>query len=164
MAGTVRALVLGVCRIWGWPVFFIVGRHVHVWLLGSERFWCLYCETNRSYQRRAWSSTFFVVFLPVANTRGEFVFCQACGSAFDPECLDESTTATCDELIMQVPFPALSARVRAQPRTSPIGYIDSDPDEPRSATAAVGTPMVELPGERRSLRGRLSARSTSRRH
>ncbi len=30
--------------------------------MGTGRFWCLYCEEERSYERRAWSSTGVVFF------------------------------------------------------------------------------------------------------
>jgi len=40
---------------------------------------------------------------------GEFILCGVCDSAFDLECLDESSTAMCEELLVHVPYPALRA-------------------------------------------------------
>jgi hypothetical protein len=56
-------------------------------------------------------------FLPVLEIgSGEFVRCGVCESAFDPECLDESCTASCEELLVEVPYRALRATLSAQPR------------------------------------------------
>ena len=93
---------------------FATFRHVHVTKTGSGRFWCLYCETDRDYERRAWTSTRALFFVPVGSSRGEFVLCRSCESAFDPECLDESSTALCDELMLDVPQTAIRARPRSQ--------------------------------------------------
>lgn len=96
--------------------------HVHVKQIDSGRFWCLYCETEREYQRREFASTRTFVFMPVASRRGEFVMCRTCEFAFDPECLDESSTALCEELLLDVPQAAIRARVR--PRPSLAEYLD----------------------------------------
>ena len=97
-------------------------RLVHIKKIDSGRFWCLYCETEREYERRAWASTRTVVFIPVAGRRGEFVMCRTCEFAFDPECLDESSTALCEELLLDVPDAAIRARVR--PKPSLADYLD----------------------------------------
>ena len=108
----------------GLRFFLATLRHVRVRQTGSGRVWCLYCETEREYVRRAWTSTRTVVFLPVAGRRGEFVLCRACECAFDPECLDESSTALCEELLVDVPDAAIRARLRPRPDLSLAEYLD----------------------------------------
>ena len=93
---------------------FTTFRHVRTRKTGSGRFWCLYCETEQDYERRAWTSSWAALFVPVGSSRGEFVLCSNCESPFDPECLDESSTATCDELMLVVPHAAVRSRPRAQ--------------------------------------------------
>jgi len=65
-------------------------RAARVGLIGSGRFWCLYCEGEHGYQLRQWGQV-------------RFVRCDACQATFHPECLDESSTKTCDELVVAVP-------------------------------------------------------------
>lgn len=80
--------------------FRVISKSVHksrVGLVEAGRFWCLYCEGEHGYQLREWSHTKDAV-------RGmRFVRCDACQATFDPECLDESSTKSCDELMVGVP-------------------------------------------------------------
>jgi hypothetical protein len=101
---------------------FATFRHVQAKTIDSGRFWCLNCETERDFERRTWAATRAVFFMPVASSRGEFILCKACESAFDPECLDESSTASCDELLLDVPHAAVRARTR--PQVSLAEYLE----------------------------------------
>ena len=124
-------------------MFFAIsaGRRIHVRAIGAGDFFCLYCEAERSYQHREWRSSARLFFLPVADlSGGEFVLCCTCNSTFDVECLDESSTAFCDELMIEVPDFAIRARI--QPRS---------PDAPAEFVAAAA-------------RGSISAHSAFRRH
>jgi hypothetical protein len=95
----------------------ITGRRVDVRLLGSGRFWCLSCETDQDYQRREWRTTGTAFFLPVLGvSSGEFVLCETCESAFDVECLDESSTALHDELVLFPPAFAINAALSGAPQ------------------------------------------------
>lgn len=100
----------------GRPVF-LVYRHVNVNLKGTGRFFCLYCEAERSYQRREWRITSVTFFVPLTRG-GEFILCPACESAYDLECLDESSTAVYDELVVDVPDLVIQAAVRGRSRSS----------------------------------------------
>lgn len=105
---------------------FVSIRHTRVTHVAAGRFWCLHCETERDYQRRTWVRTRTAFFIPVSNSRGEFVLCRTCDSAFDPECLDETSTALCDELLLDVPYEAVRARVGTRPQASLAEYLDQD--------------------------------------
>ena len=84
-----------------------------VWVIGSKKetrvkdageFFCLHCMADRSYSLREWRRTFrLFVLIPLSTTGGEFVLCSTCETAFDPECLDESSTKELDELEVDVP-------------------------------------------------------------
>jgi hypothetical protein len=100
---------------------FVGGRRVRVEKTGAGRFWCLYCETECDYERRAWALKRSAYFIPVAVRYGEFVLCRSCEAAFDPECLDESSTASCEELLLiDVPQAAITTRLRPQPDRVPL--------------------------------------------
>jgi hypothetical protein len=105
---------------------FVSIRHTRVTQVDAGRFWCLHCETERDYQRRTWVRTRTLLFMPVSSSRGEFVLCRTCDSAFDPECLDETSTALCDELLLDVPYEAVQARVDTRPQTSLADYLDQE--------------------------------------
>ena len=106
---------------------FVSIRHTRVAQVGSGRFWCLHCETERDYLRRTYIRTRALFFIPISNSRGEFVLCRTCDSAFDPECLDETSTASCDELLLDVPYEAVAARVTTRrPQVSLAEYLDRE--------------------------------------
>jgi hypothetical protein len=128
---------------------FVAGRGVTVSLKASGTFFCLYCNADQRYQHRVWESTMHVFFVPLGNTRGEFVLCLNCESTFSPECLDETSTATCDELIMEVPMKAAGANLRFRPRTAPPVF-DHEEAEPWSAPPRGGLPAPEAGAPTRS--------------
>lgn len=108
-------------------------------LVETSRFWCLFCERERSYQLREWSQNRLGVFLVIpwfTKERGRFVRCDECRETFDPECLDESSTKTRNQLTVSVPdFAWAPARVR--PSSSPqaqgsslAGYLGWDEAPP----------------------------------
>ena len=103
---------------------FVTARHVHVKLVASGRFWCLYCREERDYEHRTWVGTRTLFFMPIAASRGEFVLCHTCECAFDPECLDESSTRFLEELMLIVPRGAIHARPR--PNVSLAEYLGHD--------------------------------------
>jgi hypothetical protein len=105
---------------------FVSIRRTRIAQVGSGRFWCLRCETERDYQRRTWVRSRTLRLVPVSNERGEFVLCRTCESAFDPECLDESSTALCEELLLEVPYEAVRARVGTRPRAPPAERLDQE--------------------------------------
>jgi methionyl-tRNA synthetase len=74
--------------------FTAVANLRQVGLVGTGRFWCLYCESEESFQLRTWRQI---------KAAGAFVRCDACEATFDPECLNESSIASCDELMVSVP-------------------------------------------------------------
>ena len=125
-------------------MFFVVaGRRVDVRLRRVDRFWCLNCEAERGYQHREWRSAGTFFFMPLVGlSRGEFVLCDVCEGAFDLECLDESSTALCSELLMHVPF----AAIRLELGGVPPGV------------------SVEPPWVRATIGDALSANSSFRRH
>lgn len=137
--------------------FFVSGRRTSVRLLGTGRFWCLYCETERDYQHRAYQIDRSVYFVPLAPWGREFVLCPTCDSAFDLECLDESSTAFCDELAIQVPDFARHAQLSLASEAAPGGQGDD-------WQSMRWVPTPEPGGPRAGLRETLSARSASRRH
>lgn len=92
---------------------FVGYRGIRVERTGAGRFWCLYCEAERDYERRAWAAKRSVYFIPVSVRHGEFVLCRTCEAPFDPECLDESSTALCEELMLvDVPWKVITMRLR----------------------------------------------------
>ena len=153
MAASVRVPLLESFACYGGcPVFlaFTAGWRVAVRLTGTGRFFCLHCEEERSYQRREWRSTDSLLFIPVSSSGGEFIRCDVCANAFDLECLDESSTASCNELLADAPDAAIRAR---------LSMTQGD------ATRAVGTLYAEPEWERGSRNVKsLSARSASRKH
>lgn len=90
--------------------------------LGTGRFWCLYCETDKGYQHWEWRSVGRLRRATVMEvSSGEFVLCDVCESALDLECLDESSTASYEELVVHPPLRALLAIERAERRKRPAG-------------------------------------------
>lgn len=80
-------IVLGTARI-----------RSRVGLVATGEFWCPYCEADRGYQQREWRSA-----LIKGRRGGIFVRCDSCESVLSPECLDESSTKLCDELMITAP-------------------------------------------------------------
>jgi len=139
-------------------VFFVIGGgRISVRLLGTGHFWCLYCEADRAYERREYQHTKRWYLVPVASWGREFILCPACDSAFDLECLDESSTAFCEELMIQVPDFARHAGLNAI-TSSTAGDRDSEWQSMR------WVPEPEATGPRAGVRETLSARSALRRH
>lgn len=136
---------------------FVAGKAVTVGLRASGTFFCLYCNTDQRYQRRVWESTSHVFFVPLGITRGEFVLCLNCESAFSLECLDETSTATCDELIMEVPMKAAVANLRFRPRTAPVVF-DHEEAEPWNTPPRAGLPASEIGAPMRSRTPRAARR------
>jgi hypothetical protein len=128
---------------------FVAGRAVTVSLKASGTFFCLYCNADHRYQHRAWESTTHVFFVPLGITRGEFVLCLNCESAFSPECLDETSTATCDELIMEVPMNVAVANLQFRPRTAPLVF-DHEEAQPWNTPPRGGLPGPEISAPMRS--------------
>lgn len=101
-------------------------RRVHV--RGKGSFFCLHCEAQRAYEIREWSVKSQVESALVAGESGTFVFCVNCRSAFEPECLDESSTAELSELEAVVPRFALADRASSAEESDPplmLGYSRS---------------------------------------
>jgi hypothetical protein len=121
---------------------FVAGKAVTVGVKASGRFFCLYCASEQRYQHRVWESTTHVFFVPIGVTRGECALCLNCESAFNLECLDETSTATCDELIMEAPMKVTRANLRFRPRTAPPVFNHDDAD-PQGAPAHVGLPAPQ---------------------
>ena len=140
-------------------MFFIIGggRYINVRLLGTGRFWCLYCETERDYEHREYRATQTFLFMPVGGWGCEFILCPACDSAYDLECLDESSTAFYEELVIQVPDRARHAKL-VLPGTGAAGSRDAEWQSLR------WVPEPEPTGPRASMYQTLSGRSASRRH
>ena len=109
-------------------IVFVGGKSVTVGLRASGTFFCLYCNSEQRYQHRIWESAAHVFFVPLGFTRGECVLCLSCESAFGLACLDETSTATCDELIMEVPIKVAQANLRFRPRTAPPVFVHEEPE------------------------------------
>jgi hypothetical protein len=80
---------------------------------GTGHFFCLQCEKERGYQHREWHSTDSLFFIPVSSSGGEFIRCDTCKTAFELDCLDETSTASCNELLADVPDEAIHAVLSA---------------------------------------------------
>lgn len=79
-------------------------RRVSAQVTGKGEFFCLRCRADCSYEQRRWQWTWNVFsFWPVGGGCGEFVLCRSCGNAYDLECLDETSTAELDELLVELP-------------------------------------------------------------
>jgi hypothetical protein len=83
----------------------IVTRPTFATVAGHGEFYCLYCRADRDYEQRRWQRTTYLFrFWAVRGTFGEFVICLVCGSTYDLECLDETSTAELDELLVEPPW------------------------------------------------------------
>jgi hypothetical protein len=89
-------------------VFFaalIISNRISATVTGRGEFYCLYCKAEQGYEQRRWQRTAHLFrFLPVGGSFGEFVICLSCGNTYDPECLDESSTAELEELLVEPPY------------------------------------------------------------
>jgi hypothetical protein len=58
--------------------------------IGSGQFYCPNCKTQRSYERKQAKNYFTLYFIPLfpIGDLGEFVECQVCHLAFQPEALN----------------------------------------------------------------------------
>ena len=147
-------------------MFVVTGsRHVNVNLKGTGRFFCLYCEAERSYQHREWRTTSVLFFIPLTRG-GEFILCPDCESAYDLECLDESSTATYDELMVDVPDVVIRARARVHPGEglSLAQYIGAAPSGGEGIVRGGSGPGSDSDRVRPKRRESLSAHSAVRRH
>lgn len=99
---------------------------------GHGEFYCLQCRADHCYEQRQWQRTVHLFrFWPIGGTSGEFVICLTCGSTYDPECLDETSTAELDELLVDPPRAVTSvaglgsgrSRGRNTGRPSPEGQL-----------------------------------------
>ena len=147
--------------------FYYRRKRTSARVVGAGKFFCLYCETDRAYELREYQST-------TGAEGGMFVLCGACGTAFDPECLDESSTGDLRELEVDVPGEALEAlapwnRYEVSAPESLDQYLGRDGDgagdeagsasRPRSVVSQ-GSAPAPAAGSRRSSSGR----SQGRRH
>jgi len=83
----------------------VVSRRTSATVTGQGEFYCLYCRAAQGYEQRRWQRTLHLFrFWPVGGSSGEFVICRTCGSTYDPECLDETSTAELDELLVEPPY------------------------------------------------------------
>lgn len=83
----------------------IVSRDTSATVTGHGEFYCLYCKAEHSYEQRRWQRTVHLFrFWPVSGSFGEFVICLTCGNTYNLECLDETSTAELDELLVEPPF------------------------------------------------------------
>jgi hypothetical protein len=79
--------------------------HTSATVTGQGKFYCLHCKAERDYEQRSWQRTVHLLRIwPLGGTFGEFVICLACGSTYDPECLDETSTAELEELLVEPPY------------------------------------------------------------
>lgn len=142
-------------------------RRVDVRLKGTGQFFCLYCEADRKYEHRKWLTTAIVFFIPLMGVGGgEFILCSVCECAFDLECLDESSTATCDELMLTVPDKAIRGRARVDESEglSLAEYVGALPSGDDGLMKGHAESVAETRQERTGRKSGLSAHSTSRRH
>ena len=118
-------------------MFFVVvpvRRRAGVRLKGTGTFYCLNCENMRHFERREW-------------IRNEFILCTTCELAFKPECLDESSDAYLEELVIDgLPDRAIYAKARFvqsssgdSGRVQGVGYYEGD-----SAATSRLAPAEEL--------------------
>ena len=116
----------------------VASSRISAKVTGQSNFFCLHCSAERSYEQRRWQRTWYLFRLwPVGGAFGEFVVCLTCGSTYDLECLDETSTAELDELLVDPPYavtdvaglrPGRSAGARAarsSPETQLSGYSPS---------------------------------------
>lgn len=143
----------------------VFGASRQVRVVAEGRFFCLYCGADRSYQLREWRQTSHLFFIPVGTSGGVFVLCPTCKTGFDPECLDESSTAELHELEVDVPGFACTV-VRRQAASALSEYLGQAP-APAPAPApgpAASAEATKRAGSGSGKRQSLSARSRNRKH
>lgn len=140
----------------------VFGRSHHVRVVGEDRFFCLHCKADRGYQLRDWRSARTLFFIPLGSYGGKFVLCSTCKTAFDPECLDESSTAELHELEVDPPGFACAAvlTLAGNPLSDHQGYVRNDrgasaPEVDRSMPVGPGAQGRDKP---------MSAYSAFRKH
>ena len=133
--------------------------------LGTGTFFCLWCKGDRSYELREWREVPHVFFIPLSSSGGKFVLCTTCKLAFDPECLNESSTAELHELEVDVPGfacrPLLGRPTNELSQNQSHGlsqYLGHDSLDHAEAPTTPSAPEMRGQGHT------LSARSRSRRH
>lgn len=142
------------------------GRRVQVGLKGTGDFFCLFCEKERKYQHREWRSSGSFFFIPVGIGGGEFILCLTCQNPFDLECLDESSTADWQELVVYAPSFAVTARPggRIAGDLTLTEYVGAEPDSGAGLARGISEAQVEPQRSRRRQVESLSAYSAFRRH
>ena len=67
----------------------IFGTRVRHKILGEGQFFCPKCQANRAYKHKRASRYFALYFVPLIpmGTVGEYVECQTCGTAYEPQVL-----------------------------------------------------------------------------
>jgi len=145
-------------------VFLVVlfGASKQFRAVSAGTFFCLFCRADRAYELREWRETPHVFFIPLGSSGGKFVLCSTCQTAFDLECLDESSMAECHELEVDVPGFACAA-VRRRPENALsqyLGHDSLDGDGSPALHASPGAAPANSSGRQQSL----SARSRSRKH
>ena len=146
-------------------MFFVVvpmRRRVGVRLKGTGTFFCLNCEKVRHFERREWQRS---------RHWSEFILCTTCELAFRPECLDESSVAYLEEVLIEgLPARALSTELRTVCNSTPTLEYETPTLEYElsfgSDDASVATPMVERAEELRAYprSDSLIAYTSGRRH
>lgn len=139
---------------------------MQVGLKGTGDFFCLFCEKDRGYQHREWRSTRTFFFIPVGTGGGEFILCLTCHNPFDLECLDESSTAHWQELVVYVPSFAVAARPggRIAEGLTLTEYVGAALDNDEGLTRGVSGAQFEPQRPRRGQAESLFAYSAFRRH
>ena len=83
----------------------VASKRISAEVTSQSEFFCLCCNAERSYGQRRWQETWHLFrFWPVGGAHGEFVICLTCGSTYDSECLDETSIAELDELLVDPPY------------------------------------------------------------
>lgn len=74
----------------------IFGLRVRHKTLGEGEFFCPKCQAKRAYHHKRATRYFALYFVPLipVGTLGEYIECQACGTAFEPAVLNAKGPAT----------------------------------------------------------------------
>jgi hypothetical protein len=149
----------------------VFGSSKHVRVTSAGTFFCLYCKGDRGYELREWRQTPHVFLVPLSTSGGRFVLCSDCQTAFDPECLDDSSTAEGHELEVDVPGFACKV-LRRRPADELRQYLGQDSlgqdsldrDAARPARTVATAPIAQTVAGGQGQRRAASARSGPRRH
>jgi hypothetical protein len=110
----------------------VASRRTTAKVTAQGEFYCLYCKAEHGYEQRQWQRTVHLFRVwPIGGSSGEFVICLTCGSTYDPECLDETSTAELNELLVEPPYQVTdvaglgqgSTRATRTGRSSPEGQL-----------------------------------------